>query len=111
MVLPDANAATSGSLQALQVGRAAYIFFLPPFLPFDMRLFLPTAILAAGNPRTPPPGAVCVQRGGLLALAATKAAFTKNPEAGAGELCSCAAAGDWQHPFRGVHSISSHVLT
>ena len=60
IVLPDANAATSGSLQVLRLGRAAYIFFLPPFLPFDMRLFLPTAILAAGNPRTPPPGAVCV---------------------------------------------------
>ena len=29
----------------IRAATAAYTFFLPPFLPFDMRLFLPTAML------------------------------------------------------------------
>lgn len=36
----------SGSGMLQRRGQAAHVFFLPPFLPLDMRLFLPTAMLA-----------------------------------------------------------------
>ena len=39
--------------RSVRAATAAYTFFLPPFLPFDMRLFFPTAML--GNRLAAPP--------------------------------------------------------
>ena len=47
------NMRTMGMLGAVRAATAAYTFFLPPFLPFEMRLFLPTAML--GNRLAAPP--------------------------------------------------------
>ena len=48
------RAAPAAGMQGLlRAAAAAYTFFLPPFLPFEMRLFLPTAIL--GNRLAAPP--------------------------------------------------------